>query len=148
MKKLTLTIATFLLTGMLYAQDLAGSKQAENSLKAKYPTAHVDEWFEDEGMIGCFFEIEDKYGQAMFTPEGKFISSEFSISIDEVPQEVIDAAHNNYKGFDIIEATEILSEDGIQYSIYMYDEDGDEDKTVFFDKTGKILHVKSANEEG
>ena len=123
------------------------TKQAETNFKSKHPNAKVDEWFEEEGKIGCYFEQGEKYGQAYFTKKGDWVRTEYGLTIEEIPNSINESIFSNYKGYEIMDASERLSPAGTQYQVSLYEPESEEDIVVLFDKTGKVLRAKSMNEE-
>ena len=147
MKKVTLTIASILISGILIAQDYTPPPSAETSFTKKYPTGVVDEWMDDETQIVCYFEDDGNYGRAFFSPKGKWISSEFSLSEDDLPANVLSGVQENYKGFEITGVTKREDTKQTVYEVGIYNNSTEQDLLITLNSNGEIVKEEDLNTE-
>lgn len=139
MKKVTLTVAGILLSGLLIAQDYTPPQSATASFTKKYPSGIVDEWMDDETEITCYFENDGAYGSARFTPKGVWISSEFSLNEDELPANVLTSVQGKYQGFEIVGVIKKEDVKQVVYVVSIYNNSTEQDLEITLDSNGKIL---------
>jgi len=147
MKKVIVTIASILISGILNAQEYSPAKNVITSFTTKYPSGRVDEWIDDENEILCYFENNDNYGSARFSLKGVWISSEFSMSEDDLPTNFSSIVREKYKGFEI---TEVIKKEDIKQVVYMvsiYNESTDQDLLITLDTNGKIVKEEGLNSD-
>lgn len=145
MKKITLTVASLLLAGVLFSQEYTPPAAAKTALKSKYPSGVVDEWYDEEDKIACYFEDNGMYGTAFFTTKGVWINSEFNVTADDLPESVLNTANTKYQGYDIIDATKFEYPQQVSYTIYIYNAITDGDLAVTIDTAGKVLKEEDLN---
>lgn len=145
MKKVTLTIASILLSGLLIAQDYTPPQSATASLTKKYPKAMVDEWADDETEIVCYFETEGIYGSASFSPKGVWIRSEFSLNDDELPENILASIKGEYNGFEMTGITKREDVKQVTYEVSVYNNTTEEDFLITLDTNGKIIKEEDLN---
>ncbi len=147
MKKVTLTIATLLLAGSLFAQDFKPPAAANSALTAKHPTAQVEEWYDNETELICYFEENGNYGSAFFSPKGVWLRSEFSIDESDIDQSIMRELTTRYKGYEISEAMRVINSKTTLYKVYMYNPTTESDYLIKVDKGGKIISEENLTVE-
>ncbi len=147
MKKVTLTIATILLAGSLFAQDFKPPAPAVSAMKAKYPTAEVDEWYDDETELICYFEDNGEFGSAFFTKKGVWIRSEFPMDEMELGEVALDQIFKKYKDYEIMESLKVTDTKGTTFKIYIYNAIIESDYLITVDKGGKIISEENLTVE-
>ena len=147
MKKLTLTIASILLTGILLAQDYTPPSSATSAFKAKYPSGVVQEWYDNDTEIVCYFENGDNYGSAHFTVKGAWVRSEFTLSEEEIPNAISTSIKSKYADGEIIDVMKIENTKGTQFKVVIYNPIEESDYAVTLDDTGKIIKEEDLNAE-
>jgi len=147
MKKITLTIASILISGILIAQDYTPPPSAETNFTKKYPTAVVDEWMDDDTQIICYFEDGSNYGSAYFSLKGAWISSEFSLSEDDLSTNVMSSVKGKYKGFEITGVTKRDDTKQTVYEVSIYNNSTEQDLLITLDPSGKIVKEEVLNAE-
>ncbi|MFT5777571.1 MAG: hypothetical protein ACI837_000507 [Crocinitomicaceae bacterium] len=139
MKKVSLTVACILLAGILTAQEYTPTSSMTAAFSAKYPQGLVEEWYDNEDEIVCYFEIEDNFGSAFFTPKGVWTRSEFSQSEDELPKAVSSIILKNYANYEVTDVTKIENTKAITYKIYISNSIADGEYLLTINKDGEIL---------
>ncbi|MFT6923382.1 MAG: hypothetical protein ACJA1C_002395 [Crocinitomicaceae bacterium] len=145
MKKVTLTIASILLTGILFAQDYTPPSSAASAFKTKYPSGLVQEWYDNDNEIVCYFENGDNYGSAYFTVKGAWLRSEFTLSEEDMPNEISMSVKNKYPDAEIIEVTKIVNAKATQFRVIVYNPIEESDYEVTLDNSGKIIKEVDLN---
>ena len=145
MKKVTLTIASILLTGILFAQDYTPPSSAASAFKTKYPSGLVQEWYDNDDEIVCYFENGDNYGSAYFTVKGAWLRSEFTLSEEDMPSNVSMSVKNKYPDAEIIEVTKIENAKMTQFRVIVYNPIEESDYEVTLDNLGKIIKEENLN---
>tara|TARA_B110000908_G_C10185844_1_gene417938 strand:- start:821 stop:1267 length:447 start_codon:yes stop_codon:yes gene_type:complete len=147
MKKVTLTIASILLTGILFAQDYIPPTTATSAFKTKYPSAVVQEWYDNDNEIVCYFENGDNYGSAHFTAKGAWVRSEFTLTEEEMPSAISMIMKDKYPDSEIIEVMKMETPKGTQFKVIVYNPIEESDYAVTLDDTGKIIKEEDLNAE-
>jgi hypothetical protein len=75
MKNVSLTVASVLLAGILTAQEYTPTSSMTSAFSAKYPQGLVEEWYDNDDEIICYFGNGDTYGTAYFTLKGAWTRS-------------------------------------------------------------------------
>ncbi|MFT6246750.1 MAG: hypothetical protein ACJA0U_001467 [Salibacteraceae bacterium] len=145
MKKVTLTIASILLTGILFAQDYTPPSSTTSAFKTKYPSGVVQEWYDNDGEIVCYFENGDNYGSAYFTVKGAWLRSEFTLSEEDMPNEISMSVKNSYPDAEIIEVTKVENAKMTQFRVIVYNPIEESDYEVTLDNSGKIIKEENLN---
>jgi|TARA_B110000285_G_scaffold129464_1_gene145687 hypothetical protein len=147
MKKVTLTIASILISGILVAQDYSPPSNVRTSFTKKHPTAVVDEWIDDDTQFVCYFEDGSDYGSAYFSPKGVWISSEFIINEDDLPANVSSGVKGKYIGFEIIGVTKREDIKQIVYVVSIYNNSTEQDLLITLDPNGKIVKEEDLSDD-
>ncbi|MFT6982131.1 MAG: hypothetical protein ACJAUD_000898 [Crocinitomicaceae bacterium] len=145
MKKVTLTIASILLTGILFAQDYTPPSSTASAFKTKYPSGVAQEWYDNDDEIVCYFENGDNYGSAYFSVKGAWLRSEFTLSEEDLSNEISMSVKNSYPDAEIIEVTKVENAKGTQFKVIVYNPIEESDYEVTLDNSGKIIKEENLN---
>ena len=145
MKKVTLTIASILISGILIAQDYTPPPSAEASFTKRYPTGVVDEWMDDDTQIICYFEDDGNYGSAFFSPKGEWMSSELSLNESDLPANVMSVIQGKYEGFEITGVTKREDTKKTVYEVSVYNNSTEQDLLITLDPSGKVVKEEDLN---
>ena len=138
MKKLFLLAIVFLGLGISAQAQQAVSSALSSQFTKLYANAEDVEWEEDENNnFIAYFNLGDDYAQAIFTKEGKWITS--SIFIDEIklPAIIIANIKKAYDDFFYNEVEKIETPNTIKYKVEI--ELDDAVVRMEFDGDGKLL---------
>lgn len=145
MKKVSLTVTSILLSRMLIAQDYTPPSNANAKFKEKYPQGVVDEWFDNDEEIVCYFEIDNNYGSAHFSSKGIWLRSEFSISESELPSAVMTIITNKYADYELTDVSKIDTPKGLKFGVYLFNPTSENDYRVTISESGKIISEEDLN---
>ena len=147
MKKMTLTIATFLLAGSLFAQDFKPPAAVVSTFNSKYPSAEVDEWYDDESEIICYFEDNGNFGSAFFSKSGSWIRTEFPTDEAELGEATLTEIFDKYADYEIMESLKVTDPKGTVYKLYIYNALSESDYLIIVNNSGKIISEENLTVE-
>ncbi|MFT4661510.1 MAG: hypothetical protein ACI8XB_001787 [Patiriisocius sp.] len=147
MKNVSLTVASVLLAGILTAQEYTPTSSMTSAFSAKYPQGLVEEWYDNDDEIICYFGNGDTYGTAYFTLKGAWTRSEFTLSEDELPKTISSSIGTNYANFEITNVIKIESAKTTLYTIYAFNSDTGSDYMLTIDKAGEIIEEEDLSDE-
>lgn len=147
MKKITLTLATLLLAGSLFAQDFKPPAAAISAFNSKHPDAEVDEWLEDDDELTCYFEENGNFGNAYFSKSGTWIRSEFQADETEMGEAALTEIFDKYVDYEIMESLKVTDTKQTVYKLYIYNALLESDYLITVDKGGKIISEENITVE-
>jgi hypothetical protein len=114
--------------------------QVSKAFATKYNRGTDAEWFRNDELYKVSFVQDEIYYFAWFTPNGKWLRSEYTIEPDDLPP-VVKATlkKSQYANWQTGNANVFLYPDKApQYQLFVYDNDWNE-LELFFDSEGKLL---------
>ncbi len=136
MKARYFLIPLLLVSFTTFAQQVNIPKTAKDSFTKHYPKAAEVKWDKENGDYEASFKFNGKDMSVIFDKDGKTLETETAIEISQLPNGIEKYVRDNYKGFQITGAAEIIKSNGEK----LYEAEvtkGNNKKDLFFDKNGK-----------
>jgi hypothetical protein len=129
--------ALFATTAFSFSSKKDKTPQAvEESFKKKFPDAQKIKWEKENTEYEASFVVNGIKTSANFTLDGKWMETESTVAISNLPKVVSDGILTAYPGAKIIDAAKIETpEKGIQYEADI--KDGKKKMEVLFNAEGK-----------
>ncbi|XOV69183.1 MAG: hypothetical protein ACFHU9_08340 [Fluviicola sp.] len=139
MKKITVTVAALLFSGMLLAQDYTPPSKAVSTFETRYPDAIVEEWYEGFEDVECYFENNGNFGSAHFTEEGVWMYSEFTIEASEMPRKVSAMLAEDFEAYEVSDVVMTEKPKVTTYAITISNDATDDNRIVTYDASGNLI---------
>lgn len=138
----TLKIFTLLFIGSfaVNAQDLQKNQvpnEVMSAFEKTYSNVNDVEWEKQGEGFGVEFEQNRMDNEVWYAASGKVLKTEKELKVSEVPAAIKKTVKTDYSGFKIEDAEVQTENNTTTYFVEL--EDGEKEKTVSFDKTGKVL---------
>lgn len=109
----------FLFTSACAGQQNDDPEAVKTSFQQKYPGENDPDWHtDDNGNFESSFKKDGKSYRADFTPEGKWVETERSVDLEDLPKAVKQRIESDFEGEDITEIEEVQHADkGLFYDV-------------------------------
>lgn len=120
------------------------------AFQQKFPTAQAVVWeAEDEGLFEADFKLGKKKLSACFDEKGTWLETETAIKKSALPDAVRAAIAREFPGYEIDEAEQVETPEGMKYEVALEKEDGDTEIELeaLFSSDGKLLKQEKEEAE-
>jgi len=148
MKAQYFLITLLLVSFTAFAQQVNIPQAAKDSFAKLYPKAAEVKWDKENGDYEASFKFNGKDMSVIFDKDGKILETETAIEISQLPNGIEKYVKDNYKGYKITGAAEIVKSNGEK----LFEAEitkGKNKKDLLFDSNGKPekKDVEKENEE-